>query len=90
MYRLMKGYNVVAKSENLLKLLKIKFMTEHCHGIALALKIRDEQENTYDVIDLSPSEYISFIRFRNRVCGGKYFKAYDYRLRIRDCSIWDS
>ena len=78
MYRLMNGNKVIAKSENLLRLLKIKFMTERDRGLSVVLEIRNEHDFIYDIMDLAASDYFDFTHFCDRVYGGKYYGSYNY------------
>ena len=69
---------VITRSKSLLKLLKIKFMTERNKGLALVLDIRDGQGYTQNMWDLCSSDYFDFTHFCDRVYGGKYYSSYNY------------
>lgn len=69
---------VITRSDSLLKLLKIKFVTERNRGPALVLDIRDDDGYTRNMIDLGSSDYWDFRHFCDRVYGGKYYRSYNY------------
>lgn len=84
----------VASSDSLLKLLKIEKMTfHHAEGFSYIVKTAEADDCdafSYGAGCLSADGHADFMKFNDAVDGGKYFKTYDYRLRVRDCTIWDS
>ena len=77
----------VAKSGSLLKLLKIKKMTFH-HDDGSSHIVRTAEEYSkyvfyYDSGCLLRNGYADFMKFSEAVNGGKYFKSYDYKHRVR-------
>lgn len=82
------SHATVATSDSLLKLLKIKKMTFH-HDKRTAYIVRTAEEHDecafhYDCACLTRSSYADFVKFRDAVDGGKYFKSYDYSQRARE------
>lgn len=74
---------VIAKSENLAKLLKIKRVTfDGCFGHPFINGGKYDWMD-YDIMDLNGDEYYSVRRFFDAVNNGKYFRSYDYSNRIR-------
>ena len=73
---------LLATSENLLRLLKIRFMTEHGKCLAYELEIRSSSDFVYDVMDLGASDFFDFSHFCDRVRGGKRYKSYDYSRKL--------
>ena len=82
----------VAASDSLLKLLKIEKMSfRHSTGFSYIVKTstRDGRDAfSYGAGCLSCNSHDEYMRFCEAVDGGKYFKSYDYRQRVRDRGIW--
>lgn len=78
----------VATSDSLLKLLKIEKMTFHHDKGSSYIGRTDEKYNKYvfryDDACLSRRGHADFVKFRDAVNGGKCFKSYDYRQRVRE------
>lgn len=73
---------VVAKSENLLKLLKIKTVT---YGFSpRAFIAGDNKKEEFNKFDLSDADRVLFNNFEMKVNSGRYFPTYDYRQRARE------
>ena len=73
---------VVARSKNLLKLLKIKTVT---YGFShRAFIAGDNKKEEFNKFDLSDEDRILFNNFEMKVNSGRYFPTYDYRQRARE------
>lgn len=73
---------VVARSKNLLKLLKIKTVT---YGFSCRAFIEDnDKKEKFDKFDLSDADRILFNNFEMKVNSGRYFPTYDYNKRARE------
>lgn len=75
---------VVARSKNLLKLLKIKTVT---YGFSRRAFIEDNKKEKFDKFDLSDADRILFNNFEMKVNSGRYFPTYDYNQRAREHAI---
>lgn len=79
---------VVASSNSLLKLVKIKYATFHnCKGFPYIIRTEDFGDKDafqYGLGCLLVPEYDDFIRFIDKVYKGKYYKTYDYSQRVRE------
>ena len=78
----------VAKSDSLLKLLKIKKMTfRHAKGFSYVIETSEAgniDAFSYGAGCLGANSYADFMKFNDAVDGGKYFKSYDYSQRVRE------
>ena len=71
---------ILTRSESLLKLLKIKFVT---YGWDTRAFISAGWEQ-FDKFDLSADECARYSDFEMKVQGGRYFPTYDYRQRAME------
>lgn len=77
----------VATSDSLIKLLKIEKMTfnhaEGCYYILRTEEMNNRYRFYYGTGHLSRAGRADLMKFKDAVDGGKYFKSYDYRQRVR-------
>lgn len=93
-YQMACGYTViVATSDSLLKLCKIKYMTFHNRKgfpyIVKSTKGPSADSLNYGGECLFGANHEELIRFINNVDAGKYYASYDYSQRVRERVLRD-